>query len=130
MKETHPMSDRADPLHTPARDLSSAERSRSVLHEGNVLKGEWTTDGIIEFGGKFFGDLKADTLVLTRSGHIEGTVVARNVLIEGNFSGAISARSVTIKSAAILAANIACQDLTVESGATIEGHLACRPESR
>lgn len=124
------MSEQSDPLHSSNRELGSTERRRSVLHEGNTLKGEWVTDAIIELGGTFVGDLKADTLVLTRTGHIDGTITARSVMIEGSLRGTVSAQSVTIKSSATVAANIGSQTLVVESGAAIEGHLICRPKGR
>ena len=124
------MSGRSDPLQSSNRDLAPAERRRSILQEGNTLKGEWVTDGIIELGGTFVGDLKTDTLVLTRSGHIEGTITARSVMIEGALKGTVSAQTVTIKSSATVAANIGCQALAVEPGASIEGRLTCRPECR
>ena len=114
------MPEPSDPLHSSNRDLASAERRRSVLHEGNTLKGEWVTDAIIELGGTFVGDLKADTLVLTRTGHIDGTITARSVMIEGSLRGTVSAQSVTIKSSATVAANIGSQTLVVESGAAIQ----------
>lgn len=124
------MPEPSDPLHSSNRDLASAERRRSVLHEGNTLKGEWVTDAIIELGGTFVGDLTADTLVLTRTGHIDGTITARSVMIEGSLRGTVSAQSVTIKSSATVAANIGSQTLVVESGAAFEGHLVCRPTGR
>ncbi len=124
------MSDPFTRPHAAGRDLPPAERRRSVLHEGNVLKGEWITEGITELGGTFSGDLQTDTLVLTRTGRIEGTVRARNVMIEGTLTGTVSAQSVTMRSTAMVAADITCQILTVEPGAGIEGRLSCHPEGR
>lgn len=124
------MSDPFTPSHAAGRDLPPAERGRSVLAEGNVIKGEWVTEGITELGGAFRGDLQTDTLVLTRTGRIEGTVRARNVMIEGTLTGTVSAQSVTIRSSATVAADITCQSLSVEPGAGIEGRLSCHPEGR
>lgn len=111
---------------TPSGGASSADRRRSVLHEGITIRGEWTSDGIVEFGGTFVGDLTVDTLVLTRSGQIKGNVKARNVTIEGSLEGTISAILVSLKPSAMVSADIAAQAMMVEPGATIEGHVACK----
>ena len=110
----------------PSAEASSADRRRSVLHEGITIKGEWTSDGIVEFGGTFVGDLTVDTLVLKHSGQIKGNVRARSVTIEGGFEGAISAKSVSLKTSAKVTADIVAQAVTVESGATIEGKVSCK----
>jgi cytoskeletal protein CcmA (bactofilin family) len=111
--------------------LSDAEAAaintrRSVLHEGITIKGEWTSDGIVDFGGTFEGDLTVDTLVLARNGKIKGNVRARSVTIEGRLEGTISAISVTLKTSAQVTADIVAQKLVIESGAMIEGNVASR----
>jgi cytoskeletal protein CcmA (bactofilin family) len=110
----------------PSAEWSSADRRRSVLHEGITIKGEWTSDGIVEFGGTFAGDLTVDTLILTRSGQIQGNVRARTVTIEGSLEGTVSANSVSLKTSAKVTADIVAQSITIEAGATIEGHVACK----
>lgn len=124
------MSDPFTPSQAAGRDLPPAERRRSVLAEGNVIKGEWVTEGITELGGTFRGDLQTDTLVLTRTGRIEGTVRARNVTIEGTLIGTVSAQSVTIRSSAAVTADITCDVLSVDPGSAVEGRFTCRPEGR
>ena len=111
--------------------LSSAEAAagnsrRTVLHEGITIKGEWTSDGIVDFGGTFEGDITVDTLVLARTGKIKGNVRARSVTIEGRLEGTISAISVALKTSAQVTADIVAQKLVIESGAMIEGHVTSR----
>jgi len=105
---------------------TTADRRRSVLHEGITIKGEWTSDGIVDFGGTFEGDLNVDTLVLARTGKIKGNVRARSVTIEGILEGTILANSVALKTSAQVIADIIAQKLVIESGAMIEGHVASR----
>lgn len=40
----------------PGADTADSNIRRSVLHEGITIKGEWTSDGIVDFGGTFEGD--------------------------------------------------------------------------
>ena len=110
----------------PSADASFADRRRSLLHEGITIKGEWSSDGIVEFGGTFIGDLTVHTLVLKRSGQIKGNVRARSVTIEGGFEGTVSANSVSLKTSAKVTANIVATTLMVESGAAVEGKISCK----
>ncbi len=110
----------------PGADTADGNTRRSVLHEGITIKGEWTSDGIVDFGGTFEGDLTVDTLVLARTGRIKGNVRARSVTIEGILEGTISAISVTLKTAAQVTADIVAQKLVIEAGAMIEGHVASK----
>lgn len=103
------------------------ERRRSVLHEGITITGDWTSDGIVEFGGTIIGDLTVDTLVVVKGGRIEGNVRARNVTLEGALTGTVSAITVTLKPSAEVKADIACNSMAIESGAQIDGKLTCKP---
>jgi len=111
--------------------LSSAEAAasntrRSVLHEGITIKGAWTSDGIVDFGGMFEGDLTVETLVLAKSGKIKGNVKARSVTIEGTLEGTISANLVALKTSAQVTADIVAHKLVIEPGALVEGYVACK----
>jgi len=110
----------------PGAETTAGNARRSVLHEGITIKGEWTSDGIVDFGGTFEGDLTVDTLVLARTGRIKGNVRARSVTIEGSLEGTISAISVALKTCAQVTADIVAQKLVIESGAMIEGRVAAK----
>lgn len=96
------------------------------MQDGTVLRGDFSSDGIVELGGKITGDLTVDTLVLGRSGLAEGTIRARNVTIEGVLQGTIEAQAVVIKTSARVRADITCQTLCIDPGAEIEGHISCK----
>jgi cytoskeletal protein CcmA (bactofilin family) len=100
------------------------DRRRSVLHEGITIRGEWHSDGIVDFGGKFDGNLYVETLVLNRSGQINGHVNAKTVTIDGDFTGTIEAHQVVIKSVAYVRADILTQFITIDEGADIAGKIS------
>ena len=106
-------------------EANGGDRRRSVLHDGITIQGEWTSDGIVDFGGTFTGDLKVDTLFIAKSGRITGNVTARIVTIEGTLDGRITANSVVIKTASSVKADITTRDLVVEMGSTITGNFKC-----
>ncbi len=110
-------------------DAPKGERRRSVLHEGITINGDWTSDGIVEFGGTIIGDLTVDTLIVARSGRIEGNVRARNVTLEGHLEGTVAAINVVIRPSAEVKAEIACQSITIDAGARIEGKVMCKAQA-
>jgi cytoskeletal protein CcmA (bactofilin family) len=117
------------PYSAPLPESAPVERRRSVLHEGIRIKGDWTSDGVVEFGGTIEGDLTAEVLVLTAQGKIKGNVRAHTVTIEGHLEGTIAAIKVILKHGARVKADIAAEAIAVESGAEIEGRLSVQPKS-
>ena len=102
---------------------------RSVLHDGITINGDWDSDGIVEFGGSIVGNVTADTLVVTESGKVKGTVWARNVTIAGALDGAISAVNVTLKRQARVTAKIEAHVITIDEGANLEGSVRAAPRN-
>ena len=93
----------------------AADPRRSVLHDGIRIEGNWTSDGIVDFGGTIVGDLTADTIILTKTGKITGNIRARHVTIEGAVNGSISAYTLSIRSTAMVQApgcRMCCRTLT------------------
>lgn len=64
-----PVSPKSD---VPAAILKDTQQRRSVLHDGIVIKGDWQSDGIVEFGGAITGDLTVDVLIVTSTGTVDG----------------------------------------------------------
>jgi cytoskeletal protein CcmA (bactofilin family) len=100
-----------------------------VLNEGVSIRGDWTSDGVVEFGGSLVGDLTAEILVISKTGKLIGNMRAKTVTIEGQLEGTIAAIKVVIKSSASLKADVVAEDIAVEPGAQIEGRLTIKPKS-
>ena len=126
-----PDTDRAPqiPYTAPADKAPLVDKRRSVLNEGVVIRGDWTSDGVVEFGGSIVGDLTAEVLVISKTGKVIGNMRANTVTIEGHLEGTVSAIKVAIKSCATLKADIAAEEIAIESGAIIEGHLSIKPKA-
>ncbi len=113
----------SDDLVTQNTNLNQLKQRRSVLHDGIVIKGDWRSDGIVEFGGKIIGDLTVDVLIVTGTGNVEGNVRARSVTIEGRLNGTIAAINVTLASTAFISGEIVAEQIQINSGANVEGKL-------
>ena len=121
-----PVSRKSD---VPAAILKDPTQRRSVLHDGIVIKGDWHSDGIVEFGGAITGDLTVDVLIVTGSGKVDGNVRARSVTIEGYFKGTISAIDVNLSPTAIVTGEIEAEKIQVDFGAQVEGYLTANGEA-
>ncbi|WP_439105360.1 bactofilin family protein [Celeribacter marinus] len=116
---------------SPKSDVSAATskdtmQRRSVLHDGIVIKGDWQSDGIVEFGGAITGDLTVDVLIVTSTGTVEGNVRARSVTVEGQLYGTIAAIDVSLSPTAIVKGEIEAEGIHVDFGAQVEGRLAAK----
>ena len=113
----------SDDLVSQNTNPNQLKQRRSVLHDGIVIKGDWRSDGIVEFGGNIIGDLTVDVLIVTGTGNVEGNVRARSVTIEGRLNGTIAAISVTLASTAFISGEIVAEQIQINSGANVEGKL-------
>lgn len=100
----------------------SDPRKRSRISEDLVIEGNLESRGIVEFGGVMNGNVTADTLVVTQTGHLNGGVQAGHIEIKGQLTGTVHAQNVTIKPSATVAADINYDRVSVEIGAEVQGN--------
>ena len=122
-----PVSPKSD---VPASILKDTKQRRSVLHDGIMIKGDWHSDGIVEFGGAITGDLTVDVLVVTSTGTVEGNVRARSVTVEGHLNGTIAAIDVILSPTAIVIGEIEAEKIQVDFGAQVEGRLTAKGKAK
>ena len=118
-----PVSPKSD---VQAAILKDTQQRRSVLHDGIVIKGDWQSDGIVEFGGAITGDLTVDVLIVTSTGTVDGNVRARSVTVEGQLNGTIAAIDVALSPTAIVKGEIEAERIQIDFGAQVEGRLAAK----
>ena len=109
---------------TSRQSFSKEPRQRrSLLHDGIVIKGDWQSDGTVEFGGRITGDLTVDMLVVTGTGNVDGNVRARSVTVEGYLNGTIAAVEVVLRSTAVVRGEVVAEKIRIDFGANVEGLL-------
>ncbi len=112
-----------DDLNSPESFSEKRKPRRSLLHDGIVIKGDWHSDGIVEFGGKIRGDLTVDVLVVTGTGKVDGNVRARSVTVEGHLNGTIAAVDVILASTSVITGEIVAEKIQIDFGSNVEGRL-------
>ena len=113
----------SDDLNSPKSFSEKPKPRRSLLHDGIVIKGDWYSDGIVEFGGEITGDLTVDVLVVTGTGKVDGNVRARSVTVEGHLNGTIAAVDVILASTSVVIGEIVAEKIRIDFGANVEGRL-------
>ena len=98
--------------------------------ENCVIEGDVTFEKTIEVHGKIIGTLKiaenctSASLVIKKTGIVEGDVYGSDVMIEGEVVGNVSGKKeIKIENSAFISGNVYYDILDVQGGATINGNL-------
>ena len=99
-----------------------ASRKRGTLiAKGLKIVGSVTAEGLVEVNGQIDGELHCTSLVIARGAHVNGTVAAERVVVDGTVEGPIDGGDVILKSQAHVVGDIHHQSLAIESGAFFDG---------
>jgi cytoskeletal protein CcmA (bactofilin family) len=96
-------------------------RSLSNIGEDLVITGNVTSKGEIHLDGQLHGDIQCASLILGESAHLEGGVIAEDVVIRGRLKGSVRALRVTLQSKCHVEGDLIHQGLAIEQGALFEG---------
>lgn len=87
-----------------------------------TIKGELTTEGIVRIDGNFEGNIRADGLIIGKTGDIKGDVTAREIMVNGNIEGNINAHeAIEIKPDGKVQGDIQTVKLIISEGAFFIG---------
>lgn len=102
---------KAGPAHSViGQDLKILGGGLRLISEGNL-----TVDGIVE------GDVLGANVIIGKHGQVNGLVHGETVSIQGQVSGMVRAVDVTMKSGAVVEAEVHHNTLSLELGANFEG---------
>ena len=109
---------------------ATGNKNSTVIGENCVIEGDVTFEKTIEVHGKIIGTLKiaenctSASLVIKKTGIIEGDVYGSDVMIEGEVVGNVSGKKeIKIENSAFISGNVYYDILDVQGGATINGNL-------
>ena len=100
---------------------------RTVLAADIRLSGDLSSTGTVEILGEVSGDITAQTLIVGAEGLVKGSVSAEAVEVRGTLDGKVSCMSFTLRSSAIVTAEVNYDILIIESGAQIDGRFTRAP---
>ena len=96
---------------------------RTVLAADIRLSGDLSSTGTVEILGEVSGDITAQTLIVGAEGLVKGSVSAEAVEGRGTLDGKVSCLSFTLRSSAVVTAEVNYDILIIESGAQIDGRF-------
>ena len=109
---------------------STGNKNSTVIGENCVIEGDVTFEKTIEVHGKIIGTLKiaenctSASLIIKKTGIVEGDVYGSDVMIEGEVVGNVSGKKeIKIENSAFISGNVYYDILDVQGGATINGNL-------
>tara|TARA_Y100000992_G_scaffold263765_1_gene200214 strand:- start:1329 stop:1787 length:459 start_codon:yes stop_codon:yes gene_type:complete len=109
---------------------STGNKNSTVIGENCVIEGDVTFEKTIEVHGKIIGTLKiaenctSASLIIKKTGIVEGDVYGSDVIIEGEVVGNVSGKKeIKIENSAFISGNVYYDILDVHGGATINGNL-------
>jgi len=105
----------------PAAAGSNA--TRSILGADLRVSGEISTTGSVEVLGEVDGNIGAAGLIIGQEGRLKGTVQAGLVDVKGKLDGKVTCESLTLRSTAVVKADITTAAIVIESGASIDGRF-------
>ena len=96
---------------------------RNQIENGTKITGDIVTVGTIRIDGELEGNLLSESkVVLGQSSKLTGNLKAQNAEVSGNITGTVEiAELLTLKSTAVINADVVTNKLQVEEGAVING---------
>ena len=101
----------------------SVPGGRTVLDADIRLSGDLGSAGTVEILGEVSGDITARTLIVGTEGLVAGSVSAETVEVRGTLDGKVSCLSFTLRSSAVVTAEVNYDVLIIESGAQVDGRF-------
>jgi cytoskeletal protein CcmA (bactofilin family) len=93
----------------------------SIIGEDLTIQGNVNSKGEIQVDGDIQGDINCGSLLLGDKSHVNGNVVAEDVVVRGRVVGSIRGLRVTLQAQSHVEGDIFHQSLAIEQGAYFEG---------
>lgn len=100
----------------------------SIVNAEMFVKGDISSENIIEVFGKIDGKVKADIISIREGASVKGSIVAQYVKISGTFDGDIKSAIIHITSTGVVNGKLAYGILSIEEKAKFDGTLMQSPE--
>ena len=100
---------------------AQARRASSFIGPDLTVEGLIEARGNLRIDGCVYGDVFANSIVVSQGASIEGSIVARDVVIGGTIKGSVRGDSLTLDQTACVEADVTHNSLVIEKGSYFEG---------
>lgn len=101
--------------------VGAPKPTSSTISTDLVINGKVTSGGQIRLEGQVIGDIQCAALVLGENAKLEGSAVAKEVVIGGRLIGSVQAVRLTLQASSHVEGDLLCQILAIEQGAHFDG---------
>ena len=105
------------------KEVILSKNNTSIISKDLFLKGDLTTDGLLEIEGKIEGNIKGNEITIRESGFVNGNIISNISNIKGNFQGTIKSQRINVSGKANIKGTLEYVSLCVEDGSSIDGDL-------
>jgi cytoskeletal protein CcmA (bactofilin family) len=106
----------------------SATQKPAIVSEQFTIRGDIDSDGTLHVEGRVIGVVKAHTIHVSATGHIEGDVVCDNLTIKGQVDGKIACQDLTIAASARVKGRVDYRFITIGSGARVDCEMSIQTD--
>ena len=103
--------------------MNSFTNSSSVISSDTVIKGKIDFKGELLIEGKASGDILGDSLTLGPSAKVDGKIIVKAIIVQGNFTGFIRSDSVKLDAGSTVKGDIEHSEISIETGANFNGKV-------
>ena len=93
----------------------------TTFGSGMLVTGNVVCTGAIQIFGRVIGDIHAAHLVIGSGDYVEGTVTARDAVVQGAFKGTLYANAVKLQGEARVQGEVHNKSLSIEPNVVFEG---------
>jgi cytoskeletal protein CcmA (bactofilin family) len=105
---------------TAVPGVLTTSQKPAIVSEQFTIRGDIDSDGTLHVEGRVIGVVKANTIHISATGHIEGDVICQNLTVKGRVDGKVVCQDLTIAASARVRGHVSYHFITVGSGARVE----------
>jgi cytoskeletal protein CcmA (bactofilin family) len=109
---------------------ASIQTSSTIISSSTVVEGTIRSKCAVQIDGKHQGIIEADdTVVVGKTGFIDGDLKANRLTVNGNFKGTADCENVEILAGGALRGKVISNNLTIDHNCTFEGESIKRTQA-
>ena len=93
----------------------------TTFGSGMLVTGNVVAAGAVQIFGRVIGDVRAEHLIIGQGAYVEGTVTARDAVVQGTFKGTLYANAVKLQGEALVQGEVYNKSLSIEPNVVFEG---------
>ncbi len=108
---------------TGVKGLLSQTDKPAIVSEQFTIRGDIDSEGTLHVEGNVIGTVRAHTIHISATGHIEGDVICASLNVKGGVHGSIACQELVMSATARIKGKVRYQFITVGPGAWLDAEM-------